>query len=267
VSAFSKEVDDILATPEPVVTPDEGSIHLMLCREATSDNGRAEIVYPADRHTKDKNQKREELKVNTADVPRGGVETLSSPQPQHKASISKVYKISGLENAPTYRQTTPTGHNSEKKVQRVTGLGVPSEEIEQHRQIRREHKIQVHGEVSPLSNTGSDLSPEERTAVSAIDGNAEGCGWGRSSEPAGGYFSPDHPARHRTGSDASALPSPLRVTKARRPNSSERELLSSTRYSGHSPHPVLVPRVENEQASPREIHLATNPARIRTMNR
>ncbi|KAK3300048.1 uncharacterized protein B0H64DRAFT_448084 [Chaetomium fimeti] len=225
VSAFSKEVDDALATPAPVVSPAEGSIYLMFCDEPT-DNGHAEITYNPDKPA-DKHLKKEGLKVNTAGVPGAGFETLRSPQPQHKLSISKIQKMSGI-NAPTYRETTPTGHDSAKKIQRVTGIGVPSEAIQQQKRIREEHKIQTHGEeVSPLSNSGSDYGLEEpKTAVSELDGDGEGHGKGYFSRSGWGYFGSGHPYRRKYWLNRPA------------------------EYGGYSPRPLLSPRLESERASP-----------------
>ncbi len=122
VSAFSKEVDEALATPEPVAASDQGSIYLVYRRDAESDAGGAEIF---DRPGKRASKKRGDLKVNTAGVLRAALDTLRSPQPQPRSSVQKVQKLSGLPNAPAFRETTPTGHNPGKKVHRLMGLGVP----------------------------------------------------------------------------------------------------------------------------------------------
>ncbi|KAH6651086.1 hypothetical protein F5144DRAFT_589395 [Chaetomium tenue] len=248
VSAFSKEVDEALATPAPVVSPAEGSIYLMFCGDP-ADNGQAETTHNPDKIA-DKYQRKEGLKVNTAGVPRAESETLRSPRPQHKLSISRIQKLSGV-NAPTYRETTPTGHDSAKKLQRVTGIGVLSEAIQQQKRIREEHKIQSHGEeVSPLSNNGSDYGSEEpKTAVSELDGDAEGHGKGYFSGSSWGYFGSGNPYRRSTGS--TGLPSPLRLIRPSRPSRSpEKELLGSARYGGYSPRPALSPRIESERVSP-----------------
>ncbi|EAQ93607.1 hypothetical protein CHGG_01842 [Chaetomium globosum CBS 148.51] len=248
VSAFSKEVDEALATPAPVVSPAEGSIYLMFCGDPT-DNGQAETTSNTDKIA-EKHQKKEGLKVNTAGVPGAESELLRSPQPQHKLSISKIQKISGV-HAPTYRETTPTGHDSAKKIQRVTGIGVLSETIQQQKRIREEHKIQLHGEeVSPLSNNGSDYGSEEpKTAVSELDGDAEGHGKGYFSGSSWGYFGSGHPYRRSTGS--TGLPSPLRLIRPSRPSRSpEKELPEPARYGGYLPRPALSPWLESERMSP-----------------
>jgi hypothetical protein len=186
VSTFSKEVDDALATPEPVDTPDEGSIYLMFFHDSVSDNGDAEIVYTTDKHANQK-QKREELKVDTAGVARGQFNTPMSPQ--SKSSISKVYQISGVRNAPTFRETTPTGHNSEKRIHKLTGLGVDPEAAK-HEQKMWEGKNEHLGEISPYSNDGCEDEPE--TAVSALSDKAD-------PGTAPGFLDPDYPHRRSTG--------------------------------------------------------------------
>lgn len=138
VSAFSKEVDEALATPEPVAPSDDGSIYLVYRRETASDTGNAELADLPDRQTN--RDRREELKINTVSIPREAPDTVLSPQPQPRSSLPKVQKISGLSNAPAFRETTPTGHNSEKKIHRLTGLGVPPEAAGRDKKIRAEQQ-------------------------------------------------------------------------------------------------------------------------------
>jgi hypothetical protein len=85
VSDFSEELNDALATPRPVVSPDEGSIDVYYC-QSPSDPGDAETIQPTDKHTDI--QRRAGLKVNTADVSRAWPETPISPQ--RKSSVQKM---------------------------------------------------------------------------------------------------------------------------------------------------------------------------------
>ncbi|KAL2168116.1 hypothetical protein VTG60DRAFT_380 [Thermothelomyces hinnuleus] len=190
LSAFSKEVDEALATPEPVVSPDEGTIYLIFCDETLPGDAHAEIGCQADTCL-DKNRHREELRIDTGLVRSVGSDTPSFPQPQSK--------------------------------------------------------LQLHGGVSPLSDDSGDYSPgESRTAVSDVDGDAEGYGWNLSSGAAWDYLGSSF--SHRRSIRSSAVPSPLRVTKPPKPSSTpERELSGFSTYDEHSSRLVPSPRIENER--------------------
>ena len=236
VSAFSKEVDDALATPEPVAASDQGSITLVYRRDSALGAREAEVSDCPERRANKK--KREDLKVNTAGVLRAALETLRCPQPQPRSSLHKVQKISGLPNAPAFRETTPTGHSSEKKVHRLMGLGVAPEVTERERKIRAEKQKQQYSEVSPLSNYSYE---NPMTAVSDLDGKTavddSGPPW---SGP--GFF--DSISAYRRGSaGSSAIPRPLRVVKPARPcRSPERKPLGS-------PGRPLSPRLRRDGAT------------------
>ncbi|KAK3905183.1 hypothetical protein C8A05DRAFT_31007 [Staphylotrichum tortipilum] len=155
MSAWKKEVADAILKPMP---------SLELCGlepKANSDEGSITVVYQSDIADKSPvRAKGEKLWLNTMMTPRTERHTLVSPQPQPQSSLPKIEKLSGLSNSniPAFRETTPRGHNSGKKIRRLTGLEVHGEALDRY------------GEVSPLSSNGNDYGyGGPITAVFALD--------------------------------------------------------------------------------------------------
>ncbi|KAL1843741.1 hypothetical protein VTJ49DRAFT_122 [Mycothermus thermophilus] len=205
--AFSQEADAALATPEPVMSPDEDSIFLMLRPDGPAENHHSDTDHATSKHVKRK-KKRSNLRLCSTD---GAQEPFDAPLSQQpKSSIYKMHQITGMQN----RETTPTGHNSEKKIHKITGLGFAPE---RPKQINAEDKEPLHGEIS----SGSEYSN---------GGDSE-------------YFNVDRFARRK--SESSAIPSPLRIVKPPRPSRSlERPASCSPGYSRELTRSPLSPRFE-----------------------
>ncbi|KAK4234838.1 hypothetical protein C8A03DRAFT_37354 [Achaetomium macrosporum] len=226
VSNFSKVVDDALATPDPVDTP-EGSIVPFIYRPSLSpraapEDGDAEFVEILDYPT-DSKQRRGDLKLATADLPATATGSALSP---------KVAKVLGVRNP---RKNTPSGHESPEKVKRLVGFELACAGSKAQMQHRSEQYGQLQGEVSPLSNTSSPYDHDDpRTAVSDLDAEAEADGRVFSPEPSPGYFfSSENPHRHSTGS--SPFPGPLRVVKPARSNRSPQGRVTEMPRHGEGP--------------------------------
>ncbi|SPQ17881.1 4e7d66d9-0422-4270-ac91-91cf43ec624e [Thermothielavioides terrestris] len=156
VSNFSKEVDEALATPDSVITPDED-------------------------HEKDDNQKREDLKLDIANLPTSVPGGVLSPK------VAKVLGVLGP------RESTPSGHKSPAKVRRLTGFELACEGSSQlNKRHRAKEHTQLHGEVSPVSNESSPYDHEEpKTAVSDLDAGPEADGWTYSPSRARAIMAPE----------------------------------------------------------------------------
>ncbi|KAK3309606.1 uncharacterized protein B0T15DRAFT_488323 [Chaetomium strumarium] len=212
VSNFSKEVDEALATPDPVDTPEGSIVPFIYCPplspRAAPEDGDAEFVEDIDYPT-DSKPGRGDLKLATGDLSGAATASVISP---------KVAKILGVGNP---RKNTPSGHESPEKVKRLVGFELACEGGKaQHKQHRSEQYGQLHGEVSPLSNASSPYEHDgPRTAVSDVDAEAEVGGRQFSSAPSPSDLSnPERLHRHSTGS--SPFPSPLRIVKPVRPSRS-----------------------------------------------
>ncbi|KAL2144413.1 hypothetical protein VTI28DRAFT_9150 [Corynascus sepedonium] len=110
------------------------------------------------------------------------------------------------------------------------------------------HEVQLHGEISPLSNDSSDHNIKEpRTAVSDIDGDAEGHGTEHSLGLDRDHFSSSF--SYRCSMRSPAVPAPWCVTSPPRQNcSSEREVSGPPprRYSYQC---ELLPHAKSERQS------------------
>ncbi|KAK4097542.1 hypothetical protein N658DRAFT_510324 [Parathielavia hyrcaniae] len=104
--------------------------------------------------------------------------TATAEPPATPGEGPKLASIRGVPNVPTFKTTTPTGHNPEKKIQKLTGLGDTPEAKKQRMRILKEQQKHLHGEeISPVSISSSDRGSEGlRTAVSDLDGNTEADG-------------------------------------------------------------------------------------------
>ncbi|AEO70082.1 uncharacterized protein THITE_2121003 [Thermothielavioides terrestris NRRL 8126] len=227
VSNFSKEVDEALATPDSVITPDEGSICLIYrpspSPRSAPGGGDAEFAAALD-HEKDDNQKREDLKLDIANLPTSVPGGVLSPK------VAKVLGVLGP------RESTPSGHKSPAKVRRLTGFELACEGSSQlNKRHRAKEHTQLHGEVSPVSNESSPYDHEEpKTAVSDLDAGPEADGWTYSPEPSPGYYGSRD--AHLHSAESSVVPQPLRVAKPARPSRSpERKVLETPPYVEGSP--------------------------------
>ncbi|KAL2270919.1 hypothetical protein VTJ83DRAFT_290 [Remersonia thermophila] len=218
VIAFGQEVDAALATPEPAMSADEASILLMFRLEGPAESHQdkpnpAESEHATGKHLKRK-KKTPDLRLRSAD---GAQEPLDAAlPPQAQPPIYTVYEVTGMQHVPSVRETTPTGHRSEKKIHKITGLEVASERPGQR---HGGHKEPLDSEVSSGSEHGD--------------------------EQGSGYRNAD---RHvRRSFDSSAMPSPLRIAKhpPRPPGRSpERPVSCSPRYSRELTRSPLSPRFE-----------------------
>ncbi|KAK4251217.1 hypothetical protein C7999DRAFT_11033 [Corynascus novoguineensis] len=110
-------------------------------------------------------------------------------------------------------------------------------------------EVQLHGEISPLSNDSSDHSIKEpRTAVSDLDGDVEGHGMERSSGLDRDHFSSRFSYRCSIGSPA--VPGPWCVTNPPRQNcSSKREVFGPPPRGRYSYRYEVLPHAESERRS------------------
>ncbi|KAL2125334.1 hypothetical protein VTJ04DRAFT_1699 [Mycothermus thermophilus] len=114
--ASSEDDEAALDTSEVAICQreDSGLSHQGLGQDREEDR----TVYEPNTHLKRK-KKRNNLRLQVENGARDVPAIVLSPQAK---SSYKVHQLTGLEDVPRFRETSPTGHNSEKKLRELTGL-------------------------------------------------------------------------------------------------------------------------------------------------
>ncbi|KAK4116248.1 hypothetical protein N656DRAFT_794573 [Canariomyces notabilis] len=221
VSAFSKEVNEALATPD-------GSIfdyNQSECNNSESDQEDSEMAFILDNQAGSLS-KGKKLMGDAANVPRRMPDQAGHSAP---TLTQRAPRVPGPDHLAALRERRRTMHNHDEKAHRV--LGIPANV---HLHIARpqtpyptavlDHRYEADepSSVSPLSVSSSPFGQEFRTAVSelgAADAEAEDKGY--CSDPSPIHSSPRRIKRISTA--RSAIPRPLQITKPPKPGRGNEE--------------------------------------------